>query len=68
MSTHQTVHRSPHARGHDLTLASIVTALLGSSGCRVVEGIFKAGIWTGVVAFVLVCAVVFGLMRIFARG
>ena len=52
----------------NVTLATIATALLGSSGCRAVEGIFRAGIWTGIVAFVLVCALVFGLMRLFVRG
>jgi hypothetical protein len=50
----------------DLTLAAIVTALLGSSGCRAVAGIFKAGVWTGIVGFIVLVAVVLGIMKLFA--
>jgi hypothetical protein len=50
----------------NLVLATILTALLGSSGCRAIEGIFKAGVWTGILGFVLLIAVVFGLVRLLA--
>jgi hypothetical protein len=53
--------------GHlDLGLAAIVTALLGSSGCRAIEGIFKAGVWTGILGFVLLLAIVLGLVKMLA--
>lgn len=37
------------------------------SGCEVVEGIFKVGVWAGVLAVVFVLAVAFGLARL-VRG
>jgi len=49
----------------DLTLAAIVTALVGSSGCRAIEGIFKAGVWTGIVGFIVLLAIVLGVMKLF---
>lgn len=55
------------AGGLDLTLVTITAALLGSSGCRAIEGIFKAGVWTGIVAFVLVLALVFGVVKMLAH-
>ena len=42
-------------------LALCLTSLFGTSGCRVIEGIFKAGVWVGVVAVVLMLAVVGGI-------
>lgn len=50
----------------DLGLAAIVTALLGSSGCRAIEGIFKAGVWTGILGIVLLLAIVLGLVKMLA--
>jgi hypothetical protein len=41
----------------------IPTAALALSGCAAIEGIFKAGVWVGVIAVVIVLAVVFGLVR-----
>ena len=52
----------------DLTLAAVVTALLGSSGCRAIEGIFKAGVWTGIVGFIVLLAIVLGVMKLFTRS
>jgi hypothetical protein len=34
------------------------------SGCAVIEGIFKAGVWVGVIAVAIVLAVAFGLVRL----
>jgi hypothetical protein len=47
----------------DLTLATLVVTLLGTSGCRAIEGIFKAGVWVGIVGLVILLAVVFGIAR-----
>lgn len=47
-----------------LTLAAIVTALLGTSGCRAIEGIFKAGVWTGIVGFLVLLAIVLGVVKL----
>jgi hypothetical protein len=42
---------------------------LGSSGCRAIEGIFKAGVWTGVLLVGLfVVAIGFAASRLFRRG
>ena len=50
----------------DLTFAAILTALLGSSGCRAIEGIFKAGVWTGIVGFIVLLAIVLGVVKLVA--
>jgi hypothetical protein len=36
---------------------------LASTGCAAIEGIFKAGVWVGVIAAAIVLAVAFGLVR-----
>ncbi|MDB5216796.1 MAG: hypothetical protein JWO86_4723 [Myxococcaceae bacterium] len=55
--------------GHlDLTLASIAIVLLGSSGCRAIEGIFKAGVWTGILGFILLLAIVLGVLRMISHS
>ena len=43
----------------------IPAASLALSGCAAIEGIFKAGVWVGVLAVAIVLAVVFGLVRVF---
>jgi hypothetical protein len=40
---------------------------LALSGCAAVEGIFKAGVWVGVIAVAIVLAVAFGLVRVLNR-
>jgi len=55
--------------------ASVTPALLlalaplafSVSGCAVIEGIFKAGVWVGVIAVAMVLAVAFGLVRLMSR-
>jgi hypothetical protein len=37
---------------------------LSLSGCAAIEGIFKAGVWVGVIAVVILLAVAFGLVRL----
>ena len=40
---------------------------LSVSGCAAIEGIFKAGVWVGVIAVVFVLAVAFGLVRLLSH-
>jgi hypothetical protein len=37
---------------------------LSLSGCAVIGGIFKAGVWVGVLAVFFVALVIFGLVRL----
>jgi len=42
----------------------VLSALaLSVSSCRIVGGIFKAGVWVGVIAVALVIGLLFGLVR-----
>ena len=42
----------------------VLSALaLSLNSCRIVGGIFKAGVWVGVIAVVLVVGLLFGLVR-----
>lgn len=49
-----------------VSLISLGAAALMLSGCEVVEGVFKAGVWIGVLAVVLFVAIV-GAGVAFAR-
>jgi hypothetical protein len=51
-----------------LTLAAMIATLYGATGCRAIEGIFKAGVWVGVVIVAALLLVGFGISRVFARG
>jgi hypothetical protein len=54
-------------RQSDTALICLTSALaLSLSGCAAIEGIFKAGMWVGVIAVVIVLAVAFGLVRLFS--
>ncbi len=46
-----------------LTLA--VSTLITISGCGAIEGIFKAGIWVGVIAIVAVVGIIMLLVKAF---
>jgi hypothetical protein len=48
-------------------IALIVVAALASAGCEAIVGIFKAGVWTGVVMVVLLIAVI-GFVAAKVRG
>ena len=48
-------------------LALIPVAAFAVSGCAAIEGIFKAGVWTGVIVVAIVLAVAFGLVRMLNR-
>lgn len=41
-----------------LLLAGVVTAALTVTGCEAIGTIFKAGVWAGIIAVVLVIAIV----------
>jgi hypothetical protein len=47
-------------------LASLVAFVVATSGCAAIEGIFKAGVWAGIIAVVLfgaIAAMVLGAFR-----
>ena len=46
-----------------LALGTAITV----SGCTAIEGIFKAGVWVGVLAVVLVCALAAVTVGMFRR-
>ena len=49
-------------------LAAIVATLaLSMTGCRAIAGIFKAGVWTGVIIIGFLLLLGFGATRLFAR-
>ena len=49
-----------------VAISAIPVAALSLSGCAAIEGIFKAGVWVGVIAVAIVLAVIFGLVRAFS--
>ena len=52
-----------------LELAAIVgTLAMSLTGCRAIEGIFKAGVWTGVIIVGFLLLVAFGAVRLLARS
>ncbi len=56
--------RSPVA----LTLAATVLVPL-TTGCQVVEAIFKAGVWVGVLSvFAVIALLIWGVKSLFMRG
>jgi len=48
-------------------LVALITVALSLSACSVIGGIFKAGVWVGVVAVVLVLALVIWALSRIAR-
>jgi hypothetical protein len=44
---------------------AVVSSLL--EGCKVVGGIFKAGVWVGVIAAVMFVALMVGIGRVFSH-
>lgn len=44
-------------------LAALLPLAVSVTGCAAVEGIFKAGVWVGVIAVALVLGLAFGLVR-----
>jgi uncharacterized membrane protein YkvI len=49
------------------TLLLLLIVVVSAAGCAAIGGIFKAGVWAGVIMAVLVIAVVFFLVRSVSR-
>ena len=47
---------------HALTLATLTAMLVTLSGCELVKGVFKAGMWTGVIVVAVIAALVFAVL------
>ena len=54
-------------RSMTLRLSALLVLAMMSAGCEVVEGIFKAGLFVGVIAVLLVVGLIVWLARMF-RG
>ena len=50
-------------RTHSVGPAALAALALSLNGCAVIGGIFKAGVWVGVLAVALVIGLLFGLVR-----
>jgi len=48
-------------------LALLATSMFVLNGCAVIEGIFKAGVWVGVIAVAAVLALIGGLAMMVRR-
>jgi hypothetical protein len=46
---------------------ALIPLAFAVTGCAAIEGIFKAGVWVGVIAVAIVLAVAFGLVRLMSR-
>ncbi len=49
------------------TVALCLALALTISGCAAIEGIFKAGLWVGIIGVVLLLALVGGVVSIIRR-
>ncbi|HEX3773772.1 MAG TPA: hypothetical protein VHV51_04860 [Polyangiaceae bacterium] len=53
-------------RTHVVAWVVLASLALTLDGCAVIGGIFKAGVWVGVIAVVLVIALILGVVRAIA--
>jgi hypothetical protein len=44
-------------------LATLAAAIAFAEGCRAIEGIFKAGVWVGVILAVVIVGAIFAFVR-----
>jgi hypothetical protein len=51
-----------------LNISLIVLAMIALSGCSVVTGIFKAGVFVGILAIVVVVGILIWLFSMFTGG
>ncbi|MGF7077859.1 hypothetical protein [Mucilaginibacter sp. UYCu711] len=51
-----------------LNISLILLAMIALSGCSVITGIFKAGVFVGILAIVVVVAVIIWLFSMFTGG
>ncbi len=49
-------------KNNGILLACLLTIMLGTSGCAIAGGIFKAGMWVGILVVVLVVGLVIWLV------
>ena len=61
------MYLSPERQSRYLLIALLVLAAVSATGCEAIAGIFKAGVWTGVVMVVLLIAIV-GFVAAKVRG
>ena len=52
---------------HKLLLPALAFVLVSLSACEAIEGIFKVGMWTGIIIVVLVIALIFWLISKFRK-
>ena len=45
-----------------LTLATLTAMLMTLTGCEAVKGIFKAGLWTGVILVAVIAGILFAVV------
>jgi hypothetical protein len=45
-----------------LTLATLAAMLMTLTGCEAVKGIFKAGMWTGVILVAVIAGILFAVV------
>lgn len=48
-------------------LLPVAFLLVSLSSCEAIEGIFKVGMWTGIIIVVLIVAIIFWLINKFRR-
>jgi hypothetical protein len=46
-------------------IAPLIALVMSVSGCRLVHGIFKVGVWAGVIAVLFVAALAAGAAKLF---
>jgi hypothetical protein len=55
-----------HLTRQSFSLTALIPLAVAISGCAVVEGVFKAGVWVGVLAVLGLAIVIVMLVRMFA--
>ena len=55
-----------HLTHSHFSLSALIPLAVAISGCALVEGIFKTGVWVGVMAVVGLAGVIVVLLRLFA--
>ena len=51
-----------------INISLLVLAMIALSGCSVITGIFKAGVFVGILAIVVVIAVIIWIFSLFMGG
>ena len=52
---------------NNLLLPALAFLLVSVTSCEAIEGIFKVGMWTGIVIVVVIIAIIFWLISKFRR-